>query len=300
MIKTLCIGAALVLALSACKKSEAPAPAPAASADAALPTPVAPEPASPADAAPAPARADAAPPTGPSAADASTASAPTTPAPGATTGTITGKVLFAGKAPAMPALDRSRDPKCAQDEARATWLVVGAGGGVRDAVVRLPNGAAAAAKPTRPAFVDQKGCIYKPFMQVVLAGAKVSVRNSDPTNHNVRGVGPDDDILWNEMHLEDGPDKLLAVDARPGEAVQLKCDVHPWMETWVFVTDHPYAAVTAGDGTFKLERVPAGEYELEVWHPHLGKKTTKVKVEAGKSVEAKFPAFAPADVKAPE
>jgi plastocyanin len=215
-------------------------------------------------------------------------------------GTIVGTIHFKGKAPVMPVIDKSRDPQCPKDETRAAWLVVSPKGGVQDAVVRLPNGAAPAAEAARPAFVDQKGCAYRPFVQLVMKGAKVTVRNSDPTNHNVHGVA-DDDVVWNEMHLKDGADKLLAFDEVPaGDALEIKCDIHPWMETWLYVTDHPYAVITGADGTFKLENVPPGQYALEVWHPHLGKKTVKVKVVAGKTVEAKFPAFVDGDVKAPE
>lgn len=224
-------------------------------------------------------------------------------APKATTGAVTGVIRFDGEAPVMPVVDKSRDPNCPQDGERANWLVVGEGGGVRDVVVRLPSGAAAvAAKPERPAFVDQRGCIYRPLVQVIVAGAKVNVRNSDPTNHNVRGVRGDD-TLWNEMHLKNGPDKLLEIEAPPGEAVAVHCDMHPWMETWMFVTDHAAVALTGDDGSFTLENLPAGEVTLEIWHPHLGKraakKTVKVKVVAGKTTTAKIPAFGPADVSPP-
>ena len=83
----------------------------------------------------------------------------------------------------------------------------------------------------------------------------------------------DDDQLFNEMHIAQAPDKMMAVDAAPGASVQLKCDIHPWMETWVYVSDNSLFAVTGADGKFSIEGVPAGSYEIEVWHPHLGKKT---------------------------
>lgn len=222
------------------------------------------------------------------------------------TGTITGKILFKGAAPAMPLLDRSRDSNCPQTEARASWLTVSASGAVAGAFVRIPAGAikapagtAPAAKP-RAAVIDQHDCLYRPSILGILAGQRVVVRNSDPTSHNVHGLDLDEQTLFNEMHVQGGPDKTLTIDAAPGQAVEVKCDVHPWMETWVVVSDHPYFTITGPDGAFTIANVPAGTYDLEVWHPHLGLHKATVTVEAGKTTTATLPAFAPADVKAPE
>jgi hypothetical protein len=44
--------------------------------------------------------------------------------------------------------------------------------------------------------------------------------------------------------------------------------------------DQPYFAVTGADGSFKIGDLPAGDYEVEVWHEVLGKKTEKVSIKA--------------------
>jgi len=54
-----------------------------------------------------------------------------------------------------------------------------------------------------------------------------------------------------------------------------------------------------GGGKFRLE-LPPGKHKLQAWHPYLGVKTTEVTVAAGKTVAVKFPAYGPADYKAPE
>ena len=67
------------------------------------------------------------------------------------------------------------------------------------------------------------------------------------------------------------------------EVIPVKCDVHTWMKSFVVVTDSAKWVITGADGSFKLEGLPPGEYELSWWHEDLGKgKTEKVKVEAGK------------------
>jgi hypothetical protein len=36
------------------------------------------------------------------------------------------------------------------------------------------------------------------------------------------------------------------------------------MQGWIYVFDHPFFQITRGDGRFRLERVPPGNYRLEV------------------------------------
>jgi plastocyanin len=222
-------------------------------------------------------------------------------APPAGSGKVVGTIKFSGAAPEMPALDRSRDSNCPQDPIKASWVSVGAGGALRDAVVHFAPGSIKNAPPARagvPPTIDQKGCLYKPYVVGLVKGQKLRVKNSDPTAHNVRAMNGDDQ-LFNEMHIAEAPDKVMPVDAEPGNAVQLKCDIHPWMETWVYVSDNNLFAITGSDGKFSIEGVPPGTYELEVWHPHLGKKTVKISVKPGETTTASVPAFSAADYKAP-
>jgi hypothetical protein len=39
------------------------------------------------------------------------------------------------------------------------------------------------------------------------------------------------------------------------------------MHAYLFVSDHPYCAITDADGHFEWPRVPPGEYELITWMP---------------------------------
>ncbi len=59
------------------------------------------------------------------------------------------------------------------------------------------------------------------------------------------------------------------------------------------VLDHPFFAVSAADGTYTIDDLPAGDYVLEAWHEHLGSKTMSVTVEADAASAASFD-FAPA------
>ena len=59
----------------------------------------------------------------------------------------------------------------------------------------------------------------------------------------------------------------LVADRLP---IKIECNIHPWMNGWVRVFDHPYFAVTDADGNFELKNAPAGNYRLMVWHGQGG------------------------------
>ena len=61
--------------------------------------------------------------------------------------------------------------------------------------------------------------------------------------------------------------------ARQEVMIRVKCNLHPWMRSWIAVMEHPYFAVTGADGSFDLTNVPPGDYTVAVWHEKLGELT---------------------------
>jgi hypothetical protein len=212
--------------------------------------------------------------------------APATAAPAL--GTIKGRVVYDGTPPARAAVDRSQDEVCAKNKTPADDLIVNAKTkGVKDVLVRLPVGAAPGAKPPKtPVIVDQRGCTYLPHVVGMMAGQDLTIRNSDRTMHNVHTYAGDE-TLFNVGQPAGGKDIRQDPGVAAGNVIRLACDVHPWMEAFAVVSDHPYFVVTGDDGSFTLH-APPGKYELEAWHPKLGVQKVDVTVTSGKTSTATF------------
>jgi hypothetical protein len=60
--------------------------------------------------------------------------------------------------------------------------------------------------------------------------------------------------------------------------IRVGCDVHPWMQAYVGVVNHPYFAITGADGGFHLKDVPPGDYVVASWHERFGTREQKVKL----------------------
>ena len=54
--------------------------------------------------------------------------------------------------------------------------------------------------------------------------------------------------------------------ARQEVMIPVKCNVHPWMRSYIGVVGHPFFAVTGDDGTFTIKGLPPGTYTIEAWH----------------------------------
>jgi plastocyanin len=204
------------------------------------------------------------------------AQAPAAPA----SGSIKGTVLFEGEAPDRKPLVRDSDPYCFKTQKLSEDVIV-TKGKLRDVLVRIKNGTAGKhAAPAQPAVLDQQECMYRPRVIGLVAGQKIVARNGDGTFHNVHGT-LNGKLLWNKPHAEKAADLTLEAAARPGDVIDVVCDVHPWMRAYAVVQDHPYFAVTGDDGAFEIKGLPPGTYTLEAWHPKLGTQSLTVKIGAG-------------------
>ncbi|HEY1814368.1 MAG TPA: carboxypeptidase regulatory-like domain-containing protein [Kofleriaceae bacterium] len=208
----------------------------------------------------------------------------------ASAGSVKGTVLFEGEPPTQPVLKRDSDPKCSPN--RADEAIVVAKGKLRDVVVRIQNDTAAthAPPPANQVVIDQKDCMYRPRVVAIVAGQSVAVHNSDNTFHNVHGVLLGKDV-FNKPQGPGAPNITVdASAAKPGDVLEIKCDVHPWMKSYIAVNDTPYFAVTDAEGKFDIEGLPEGTYTLEAWHPVLGTKTLRIVIGKAKrgDVTARF------------
>jgi plastocyanin len=192
-------------------------------------------------------------------------------------GTIAGRVVFEGTAPAPAALNTSSDSRCTSSgKTIRDESVIVDNGALENVFVYLKDGLAEYAfdLPTDPVKLDQDGCAYVPHVVGIRVGQPLQVINSDPTAHNVHAAAS-----VNEQVNTAQPFKGMTYThsfSKPEVMVPFKCDIHPWMLAWVGVVEHPYFAVTARGGRFELKDVPPGTYTVEAWHEKFGTRTEKV------------------------
>jgi plastocyanin len=200
---------------------------------------------------------------------------------------ITGTITLKGTPPKekdiTPLKDDANCGKLHSDMPTTHFYVVGPKGELAGVVVSLQDISGKSTGASAPAAVlDQKGCEYVPQILAVQTGQKIIVKNSDPVLHNVHDVPAADsgNKEFNQAQLQGSPDLTFTFD-KPEMFLKFKCDVHPWMFAWVSVFDHPYFAVSAKDGTFKIANVPPGRYKIQATHRKAGTVAREIEVKEG-------------------
>jgi plastocyanin len=136
---------------------------------------------------------------------------------------------------------------------------------VDDACVYIVSvdGAVPASQPAE-VLVDQIDEAFVPHVRATTTGSRVSFPNSDHIRHHV--------YSFSEAHTFELP-LYIGLPAEPvvfdtAGVVTLGCNIHDHMLGYILVLETPwFAEVSAGKAS--IEGLPAGELQVEVWHPRL-------------------------------
>lgn len=192
-------------------------------------------------------------------------------------GTITGRVTWAGDRPAVPPVHvptftLTGVPTGELPHPNAP-VIDPATGGVRSAVVFLRGVDPAAAKPWDhpPAEVEIDDTTIRVRqghdtgrIGFVRTGEAVRFRSTASAIAGIRARGA---AFFTLMFPPDGMPVERTL-GREGRVELTTASGQFWAAADLFVAPHPYFARPGADGRFRFADVPAGTYELVVWHPN--------------------------------
>jgi len=215
--------------------------------------------------------------------------------------TIKGIVKFNGSVPVEGKAAAENDLKpCEKAQRIGAYLIKDSK--VKNAVVFIdnPKQGKSIPKNTSVDMVVTK-CRMDPLVSIGFVGGKFLFRNEDDILHTIQLK------LWLEYQKKvssrpvvDGatiynlalPNKGKQIE-KPIKnfhryqddtgVIRITSNTDLSMRGYVFVFDHPYAAVTDENGVFAIDNLPPGEYTLTVWHEGFGMQKKTVKVAAGET-----------------
>jgi plastocyanin len=132
--------------------------------------------------------------------------------------------------------------------------------------------------------LDQRNQTFVPHVLAVTTGTTVDFLNSDRTYHN--GFSLSKAKRFDLGRYPRNQVRSVRFD-RPG-VVRVFCDIHSHMSAFILVFAHRYFAVTEPDGSYRIDRVPAGSYSLVAWNEGQERGTRGIEVPPGGAVEADF------------
>lgn len=200
-------------------------------------------------------------------------------------GDVTGRIVFEGELPKLePKVKQGaaagNDAQfCGAHEIRDYTLTINPDDkGVADVFVYIRQPSKVnpdlAAVPTEPVILDQKDCQFIPHAMVVRCKQQIIVKSDDPIPHNTNFVST----------MNSGYNSIVTPNDREGQKVdiakananpeivpcRIKCDIHPHMEAYAAILNHPYMTVSDASGNFTIKGLPAGKNSLTIWHSKSG------------------------------
>jgi plastocyanin len=131
--------------------------------------------------------------------------------------------------------------------------------------------------PPEDAFIlDQNNLTFLPHILVIPKGSTVAFPNNDKVDHNVFSLSRTKN--FNFGSYKPGESQNVAFD-KPG-IVELRCDLHSEMISYILVMKNSYFAKTDKKGNFTLDisGLAPGEYKLKTWHEKLKNSKLKIKL----------------------
>ncbi len=142
--------------------------------------------------------------------------------------------------------------------------------GLKDVVVALEDVTGGKRmKPLLPTIVSRK-CQFHPFVSVVQEKGLFVVVNEDPVIHNSQLYQPEKGNILLNVPIPVNSTETHPFEFEKGKRIyQMICGMHEYMQTWGFAVDNPYYAITEDNGEFRIPDIPAGTYEVVIWHPRM-------------------------------
>ena len=135
------------------------------------------------------------------------------------------------------------------------------------------------------ASIRQRDRQFVPQLTVVPVGSEIEFPNDDRIFHNVFSLSR---ARRFDLGLyRSGSSRTVTFD-RPG-VVEVYCNIHPEMVAHVLVLDTAHYAIVGKGGKFRLQEVPAGNYDLVVWQAYGDPVRTPVVVNPGKTTHTDVP-----------
>jgi hypothetical protein len=113
-----------------------------------------------------------------------------------------------------------------------------------------------------------RDCVYSPHVFLLRVGQKLSLFNADRYGHNPNFLFFNNDL---ESRLQP-PDYTIELSPKLSEKAPtpIRCNLHPWMQAYAVVLDHPYVGISDRQGRLEIKNLPVGkELTFRIWHESL-------------------------------
>jgi len=155
---------------------------------------------------------------------------------------------------------------------------------ISNVVVFVKDAPADPELPITRASISQRDESFVPRVTAITRGSTVEFPNFDPYFHNVFSLSR---ALSFDLGRFRKGEKRERTFPRAG-VIKVYCHIHSEMAATILVFEHRLYTTPVTDGSFAIDAVPPGTYQLSAWHERIGETTQPLKVVAGEDASVEF------------
>lgn len=138
--------------------------------------------------------------------------------------------------------------------------------------------------PVGRARILQENETFIPRVVAITRGSTVDFPNGDPFFHDVFSLSRSGTFDLGSY----ARGQTKSHQFKKTGLVKVYCHIHSHMSASIMVFDHTFFTIPKADGSFTIDEVPAGTYDVSAWHERIGDTSQAVKVEAGRATDIQF------------
>ncbi len=138
--------------------------------------------------------------------------------------------------------------------------------------------------PQKNPTLMQGGGQFHPPLMVIVAGQTVDMPNNDLTTHNVYSKSKAKEF---DLGMYPKGESKSVTFEKPG-LVKLKCSMHRSMRAKIMVLPNPYFDTADAGKPYRINDLPAGEYQVNAWRDGFDVQTQTVTVDEDGKVKLDF------------
>ncbi|MBK5257665.1 MAG: hypothetical protein JJE39_16700 [Vicinamibacteria bacterium] len=122
---------------------------------------------------------------------------------------------------------------------------------------------------------------FEPRILALPSGTKVKFPNVDSIYHNAFSLSPGNSFDLGLYRKGASRDVVLST---PG-VVRVYCNIHPDMAASLMVVDGNVFSTVRTDGTYRIEGIPPGRYDVHIWSDVAGEQAVPLVLLAGRTTD---------------
>ncbi len=183
-------------------------------------------------------------------------------------GGLAGRISWVGELPAE-APQQAVPPAVCAGVQRGDSVALGPEGGLADVLVWVPAAEALEVPASYP--LRASSCAFEPRVGAAPSGVRLDAVNSDPLIHtfHLRLLGGDKERSLQNLAVPPGTPGL-SWELHQAGLVHVRSDAFGWMHAWIRVGVEGPWTLSDSEGRFSFPELPAGSWDVWMWHPLLG------------------------------